>query len=271
MSQPICINLRDDFKISYPETLKVIKKSGFDGFFAAYEKEFLEEIHKAARSENLKFSSIHGPCFSICDVMWKEDKEKAAEAYKKLLECLTDCARYEVPIMVSHVYVGDYNIVGIPSDSGLELYAKLVRDAERLGVKIAFENTEGEEYLKAVIDNIKSPYAGFCWDSGHEMCYNGMRDLLSLYGENLLYTHLNDNYGLDTESGLIDCTVDRHLLPFDGIADWKSIAERLKKKNYQGDLTFELKPFNTDRYNFKTAEEYFKEAYRRARAVADML
>ena len=82
MFRPICINLRDDFKISYPETLKVIKKSGFDGFFAAYEKEFLEEIHNTAKSENLKFSSIHGPCFSICDVMWKEDKEKRPKLIK---------------------------------------------------------------------------------------------------------------------------------------------------------------------------------------------
>lgn len=33
---------------------------------------------------------------------------------------------------------------------------------------------------------------------------------------------------------------DSHMMPFDGLADWKNIAKRLNAARFQGDLTFEL-------------------------------
>ena len=65
------------------------------------------------------------------------------------------------------------------------------------------------------------------------------------------------------------------MLPFDGIADWKNIAERLNKYNYNDILTFELttksKPgrHENDVYDKMPLKEYLAEAFKRAcRAAA---
>ena len=110
---------------------------------------------------------------------------------------------------------------------------------------------------------------GFCIDTGHEMCYNFSRDLIGKYGEYLIATHLNDNMGI-TNPPEITFLDDAHLLPFDGIADWNGIADRLNKCGYDGMLTFELNAKGRKGecpnriYDSLSFEEYVNEAYRRA-------
>lgn len=152
-----------------------------------------------------------------------------------------------------------------------------MKEAERLGVKVAFENTEGEEYLTAVMERFKdSPAVGFCWDTGHEMCYNRSKDMLSLYGDNLIATHLNDNLGIRDFDGNITWIDDLHLLPFDGIADWQRIAKRLDNCGYNGVLTFELNRYSkpdrheNDAYTDMPIERYLTLAYMRACRVATL-
>lgn len=43
-----------------------------------------------------------------------------------------------------------------PTQAGIINFGKVIDAAERLGVKIAFENTEGEEYLSALMDAFKA-------------------------------------------------------------------------------------------------------------------
>lgn len=115
---------------------------------------------------------------------------------------------------------------------------------------------------------------GFCWDSGHEMCYNHSHDLLELYGNRLLLTHLNDNLGISRYDGKTFWTDDLHLLPFDGIADWDYNTERLKSSRRLEILNFELninsKPerHENDAYTAMPPELYFAEAYKRACKIA---
>ena len=118
---------------------------------------------------------------------------------------------------------------------------------------------------------------GFCWDSGHEQCYNRGKDMLGLYGSKLIATHLNDNLGISDNEGRIFWTDDLHLLPFDGINDWKDIAIRLNRCGYNGILTFELlnqsKPnrHDNDKYKKMSVEEYISECYARACRVATLM
>ena len=99
------------------------------------------------------------------------------------------------------------------------------------------------------------------------MCYNRSRDMLALYGDRLVCTHINDNLGIRNFDGNITWTDDLHLLPFDGIADWDNIADRLNAHGYNGTLTFELnresKPdrHDNDRYASMDDADYFARAY----------
>ena len=164
-----------------------------------------------------------------------------------------------------------------PTQEGLDNFAIVVREAEKLGVKLSLENTEGEEYLAALMAHFKSnPFVGFCWDTGHEMCYNRSQDLLALYGDRLFSTHINDNLGIRDYNGEITFFDDLHLLPFDGVGDWNGIVDRLNRCGYDGILTFELNNVGrkdrheNDIYARMEPEEYLTHAYIRACRVATL-
>ena len=155
-----------------------------------------------------------------------------------LSECLLDCARFSVPVMVLHPYIG-FGRTYEANEIGLANFARLVELAVKHGVRLAFENVEGEEYLAAIMDRFKDVReVGFCFDSGHELCYNRGKDMLALYGDRLFHTHLNDNVGVTGEN--IYWTDDLHLVPTDGKADWKGIAHRIDKTPYRDLLMCEL-------------------------------
>jgi len=270
----LCLRANLTCELSVEEQIKLFHKTGFEGFFTAYKRgDPIGKYAALAKELGMIYQSIHAP-FGKSDDMWHGDDKLAQAAVDELIECLHACADNDVPIMIAHTYIGFYDR-RVPTEQGLVNYGKVVAEAEKLGVKIAFENTEGEEYLAALMKHFKdSPAVGFCWDSGHEMCYNGSRDLLKLYGDKLIATHLNDNLGVRDYNGLITWHDDLHLLPFDGIADWESIAGRLDSCGYDGIMTFELnlnsKPDRHENniYRKMTIEEYVAECYKRACRVA---
>lgn len=268
----LCLGLSESFGISYEEQIKLIKSAGFDAFFIEWDPEKICAVANAGREHGLIFQSIHAPFHKSAD-FWNEDEEKGTAVVDELLACLKDCVKYQVPIMIVHAFLGfgDHT----PTKIGIERFGKVVAEAEKCGVKIAFENTEGEEYLFALMDKFKSTDAvGFCWDSGHEMCYNHSQDLLARFGDRLIATHINDNLGISDYEGKITWLDDLHLLPFDGIADWEYNAERLKNCGYDGILTFELTRFSkpnrheNDCYMDMPIEQYISEVYKRACRVA---
>ena len=220
----------------------------------------------------MEIPSYHAPFNKSYD-MWQSGP-KGDAARDELIECLEICAKHEIPVMVTHAFIGYDDSLAIP-EAGIERFGAVAKRAAELGVTLALENTEGEEYLAALMEHFKdNDSVGFCWDSGHEMCYNYSKDLLALYGDKLIATHLNDNLGISDFGGRIYWTDDLHLLPFDGIADWDNIAQRLDRCGCDGIMTFELnirsKPdrHENDIYTKMTIEEYVAECYKRACRVA---
>jgi hypothetical protein len=106
--------------------------------------------------------------------------------------------------------------------------------------------------------------------------YNKSRDMLALYGDRLIATHINDNLGVSDYTGEIKPQDDLHLLPFDGVKDWVDFAQRIQKCGYNGALTFELKlasqpgRHENDAYREMPFERYLAEAYKRACRVATL-
>lgn len=268
----LCLGTSEQFGIGLEEQIKLFKETVFDAFFLNWNKDSdVKKIKEYSDSLGMIFQSIHAPFTKSAD-MWTVG-EKAEEAIEELCECLRDCAENDVPIMVCHTFIGfdEHN----PNQIGIENYRKVVELAKKLNVKIAFENTEGEEYLNAVMHAFEDyDNVGFCWDTGHELCYNHSKDMTELYGDKLLCTHLNDNLGIKDFNGKITYIDDLHLLPFDGIGDWQGIAKRLNKYNYNDILTFELNTISkpdrheNDSYGRMDITDYICEAYKRACRVA---
>ena len=268
--QKLALALNGQFGIPYEEQITLFKATGFEGFAIDDSSRNADVAALAAkgRSEGLFIEYLHAP-FNKSDDMWT-DSELGEIALKELIEYTELCAKLEIHTLVAHTFIG-FDDPYIPTQTGIDRYGALARRAGELGVKLALENTEGFEYLDALMNALKGEESvGFCWDSGHELCYNYGRNLLELYGDRLICTHLNDNLGIRDYGGRITYIDDLHLLPFDGIHDWSEVADRLAKCGFDGSLTFELntksKPnrHENDKYDAMTIEQYVAEVYCRA-------
>ena len=271
----LCMSVSPAYGIPVDEQIKLLSKTGFNGFFTGWKRGVdLALCRKVADECGMYMQSVHAP-FGGCADMWYDDVDEAEKFISELCECVDACVSAGVDLMISHAFIGFDDDVTVPNDMGLYRYGRVIDYAAERGVKIAFENTEGEEFLAALLKEFGSrKNVGYCWDSGHEMCYNGSKDLLALYGDKLLGTHINDNLGVNDPNGVITWHDDLHLLPLDGIADWQYNMQRLKKCGFCGPLTFELnkqsKPerHDNDKYDAMPVEQYFAEAYARACRIA---
>ena len=271
--QKISISLGNRYTKKTKDLIPLVKRAGFDGVSPEWERNDIAEIVKAAEDEGLSLVSLHAPYGGAKD-LWDEDEKISRPVLDELLACLSDAHKYGFPTVVFHVWIS-FGEEPVPSEAGLRNLDILVKEAEKYGILVAFENTEGDAHLDAVMAHFKgNPTVGYCWDSGHEMCYNHSRDLLSLYGDRLFVTHLNDNLGISRFDGEIFWTDDLHLLPYDGIADWEEFIRRLKRARSLTYLNFELstvsKPnrHENDLYAKMSYEEFFALAYTRACRIA---
>ncbi len=259
--------------IPVAEQMERLAKIGWDGVFTGWnEKDGIGAWAEKARSLGLYYQSVHAP-FDVAAVIWDEGEE-GEKAVEKLIRCVEDCVQNGVMLVVMHTIIGFDRHT--PNLIGIKRFGRIFDKAEELGAVIALENTEGEEYLEALM-SVYAHYENvrFCIDTGHEMCYNHCRDLIGAYGKKLICTHLNDNMGITGEE--ITWKDDSHLLPFDGMADWNGIARRLQSVGYMGDLTFELtvkgKPERScsDIYKGLNFEQFASRALERAKRFAKLL
>ncbi len=269
----LILRLIDNCGITPKDQLKLFKQVGFDGFFAQYPFDCTDEIKATADKLGLLFQSIHAPTSYMRDMWTRSDKTEVC--ISELIKSIDCCVKYTVNILVVHPFIGfGYKLVDDFS-FGLDNFRRVVDYARINNVKIAFENLEGEEYLATLMDEFKDyENVGFCWDSGHELCYNLDKDMLAMYGERLFSTHINDNLGKSGDE--IYFTDDLHILPFDGIKDWGDAMRRLNKCGFSGPMTFELKiSKETDNehgtnYTSLNFIDYLKTAYNRACLLRDM-
>ena len=263
------VNLMGGSGLSVDDHVAMLKRIGWDGFFTGWERSLLSEYQAAAEKYGMIWQSIHAP-FHQVRYMWNEG-ELGEQVTHELIECVKDCATHNVPVMVIHPFIGfeDHD----PTEVGLANFGKIIEAADSLGVRLGFENVEGEEYLAAIFARYAGhPSLGFCFDTGHELCYNRGKDMLAEYGHALCHTHFNDNVGVTGED--IFWTDDLHLVMGDGIADWTGVMRRIRETNYNGplmcELTFGNKPGkNThDGYAAMGHEKFYEFALERMRRIA---
>ena len=257
-------SLQDNYILPMAEVLRLLADTGFSAVSPGWQRDgdYWDTVGKA-RELGLTVQSLHGPLRGM-RAMWGAEPGQLLE---DLMDSATDCARLEIPLLVVH----PWNSVDYTFQKDMlhfEHFDKLVARAENLGIQIAFENLEGPEFLVALMERYSS--VGFCWDSGHELCYAPGWDFLGRFGDRLVMTHLNDNLGVTDPSGRLQGTDDLHLLPCDGVVNWDDALQRLKAARKQDILNFELKirPKGDrcvlDLYSKMPLQQYFQEAYQRA-------
>ena len=258
---------------SVSEQIRLFKKVGWDGIFTGWNKDMTSEWAQVAREEGMEYQSIHSPFIGVNN-LWLGNEE-GDRLCASLIDCVRDCARHGIPVMVIHPYIGFNFDQYIPTDAGLENFGKIIAEAEHLGVRLGFENVEGEPFLEAIMKTFRSsPALGFCLDTGHELCYNLGKDMLALYGDKLCHTHFNDNLGSLGE--VITHLDDYHFTMGDGIVDWKGVMTRIRKTGYSGIIMCELTQTARPglepliRYSKMSTEEFATFALTRAREIVKL-
>ena len=149
MKHKICIDVDAGFGLKMKDEIPVLAEIGFDGCFTTWQVG--SDIPKTARliaDCGLIYQSIHSP-FRGIDVVWEEGKA-GDDFIKMLVDCVRDCASGDVPIAVVHPIIGMDKHT--PTSLGIERFGRLLDEAQKCGVTVAFENVEGFEYLELIKD-----------------------------------------------------------------------------------------------------------------------
>lgn len=188
--------------VSAIETIDAIKNAGFTNVFIQWYnrdwKPTQEEQLEYIRKKGLNIIFAHLGYQNIND-LWleKEAGDKLVDRYKNDIKI---CRNNNIPMVIMHLTskseAPKYNEIG------LKRLQEIVDYAQKLNIKVAFENTKIKGYLDYVIDNIKNKNVGICFDSGH------------------YHVHFNDE--------------------FDGTLNWSNVVKNLKECNYSGPITLEL-------------------------------
>ncbi len=243
-------NLRFDASVPPSVCADALARAGFTHTFVmwGFSGEGVRAI-SAASASGLAVETVHAEYHGVNEIWQDGPVGEARAGYFRA--CVRGAAACGVPVVVLHLSSGDFP----PAFNrlGLARYASICREAERLGVAVAFENLRKTSYLADLFANLSSPARKFCFDCGHENLYDGGFGILERYGSDLVSIHLHDNFG----------ERDDHLLPFTGSIDFRRVAARLRPyfdANPALPLTLELKSASPDPYRF--AREAFSAACR---------
>jgi L-ribulose-5-phosphate 3-epimerase len=253
------ITIYDWFGYPLPnkERFQLIKEAGFHGVLLWWSDGFGRDCFglsdyrngpKIAREVGLFIENIHAPVLNENN-LWLDnlDGETVTECY---LQCVTDCAEFEIPTMVVHLPNDKY-----PCNTlGLDRIKRITEKAEQLGVNVALENLRNLSNLAYVLEQVDSLRIGFCYDSGHHYRHYPVTDLLSKYGSRLMALHLHDNNGSRAQHGL----------PLDGTIDWPTAMKKIAKTEYSGAIAIEA--MNWD-YEHLSAKEFLHKAFERAKRL----
>lgn len=254
---------------------QAIKNAGFDTVFVSARRKDLSDVCREIAAAGLELESMHATFQGVSSV-WGDGGDVWIG---RLCRELDLCREYGASYLTAHcMNVPQFNPVSEVknafTEAGAARFAEVAAYAEKIGVKIAFENVEfpGNE-LYSLIRWLRErdllSAVGVTWDVGHWHCYPDGTDFLPAFGDLLIGTHVHDNFGC-TDRGLITWNDDCHVLPFDGTVDFRAVGQTLDACGYTGSITLELGRSRVIPWYAASPDidAYLAEAYIRARHAA---
>ena len=218
----VCIT-NDNKTVTVYETIDAVVNAGFKNVFI----QWYDQNFEVSQEEQLKYIKFAHLGYKDLNNIWL-DNEIGEQLEKKYLRNLDECKNNNIDMVVMHASIGWDTVE--PNEIGLRRYQKICDYAEKLGIKVAFENTKMKGYLEYLLKNIKNDNVGICFDSGHYHCHFKDDFDFSLFKDKIFCVHIHDNYG----------KIDDHLLPYDGTLDYNKVINGLKIANYKGYTTLEI-------------------------------
>lgn len=243
------------------DNLKRMKEVGFDCVFwplLLNEQAKMEKLLQAAADLDLEIDELHEMPTNINHIWY--DEPLGDKPMQLALDSIDFCAEHGVEKMVMHESSG--RIAPDMSNAGLSRFRRIFEHAAEKGVKVAVENLRRTNYIARIFQENRDLPVYYCWDSGHEICYTPGVNHLAIFSDKLICTHIHDNRGIFMK--------DDHMLPFDGVRDWKQTASLLRKSGYSGNICGELQR-DAARYADIEDKDFIALAYERLKKFADMM
>jgi len=263
MERKLGINAHALIGLTALEALEPIKAAGFECFFDSMRTlEEMNEIKEKAVKLGIEYEFIHAP-FDGINKLLKPGMEYL-DIYLRLKKCIDLAAAIDVRTIILHVSSG-WNPPEL-SDIGFSRFDSLVEYAYTKDVTVAFENLRMIGNIAYLADRYeKTPNVRFCYDIGHEHCYTKYVDMMDIFRERTIATHIHDNYGRgDEKIG----SPDIHLLPFDGNIDYEKVMRKLDRYNYSGSLMLEVMQSSSEEYKLMSTEEFLATCYDRIKRIS---
>ena len=236
-------SLDDDILSLYPKHgFKNAEVWAMPPHFPYADNDAADRIAENMARFGIKIVSLHGPIYP--DVRtYKQDKwyslgstEDAhrvvsVEANRKAAAWL---ARNGGGTMVIHTGFPSGNWYPHRWYSLLSSISELVEHTPD-NVRFAVENTPVDSGCSDIIHDIAIRFpkdrVGVCIDVGHANIIETVQSAIRNAGNRLIHVHASDNHG----------NKDEHLTPGDGNIHWKTVMEELRKVDFQGFFTLELR------------------------------
>lgn len=171
------------------------------------------------------------------------------EFHRMVMErCVRASGRMGIPWLVIHPST-DFSAAAVFRESrrgNVEYIRRLAEFAGKYHVGIAVENmwdlhiapkryyADNAEELVDLVDAIDMENVGICWDLEHaSIMKQDQRKAMELMGKRLKVTHVSDQTGVN----------NIHVMPFQGVTDWKEAMEALADVGYEGNLNYEAQWF----------------------------
>ena len=256
MDKGICFYF--GYNIDKFEMGKMIAESGLNTVMTCADPRFehqngnMETQMKIFKENRLKVSSLHNQYKTEeLENFWK-DNEIGERLEKTLISDIETAKKYGFKCVVVHT-LGTFN------EFGKARLERVLDVCEKNNVYLAVENIDNEHPILDIFENVKHPYLKFCYDSGHNNCFDKDFDYLSKYGDKLVCLHLHDNNGLR----------DQHTLNRYGTINWDKLAQKLAKLDLSNiSLDYELLFYEGEK---PEPRECLKEVYEQACTLENLI
>ncbi|MEN9672242.1 MAG: hypothetical protein RL553_507 [Planctomycetota bacterium] len=251
-------------RFSFNDAAKKISKLGYQGIEImadvphAWPAFMLEEqkqgIRDSLKSNNLEISNINSFMMHAVNdsrqrywyPSWIEpDKHYRQIRIDHTMRCLTMAKELGAPCITTEP--GGPVEAGASWNAGLKLFVEMLKPviehAEKENVLLLIEPEPGllietaDQFLE-FMGHIKSPMVGCNFDIGHSYCVgDDPASTIPRLAKYIKHFHLED---------IASTRVHHHLIPGDGVIDFKAAIEAIKAIGYKEWVTIELYPYVED-------------------------
>ena len=256
----IGINASNAFPVPLEFRYPLFKKAGFDSMILNWDNgEIATRVDRVwlSKAFDLQIEHAHGSVKNI-NSLWLPGTEGDRTA-KRLLKEIDDCGEFGIHTLTLHLTSG---FTQPPvSAVGMARIEHLVRFAESVGVRLAFENLRVPQHLQTVLDTFQTEHIGLCFDTGHANCWTPDTNWLSLYKGRVFAIHLHDNDG----------TADTHALPFSGTVNWEKVTAAIAATNYAGSIMLEVAFPGDALHQSEALRTFLHDAHTRGKTLEDRI